>query len=824
MALVGESVHFYSDQSVDTDEGGASITVHGWLWARPSDPDTYSGQFTTHLTCTWNTPGTYIITLTVKDDEGVWSNYVNCTVYVSDILSVDTNRDGSITSADDADEDTWSKGSSGKGAIVLPNCDDDDQDHIPDNWPGQNNTYGPGPDGDWDLSDTYEHATEAANEVIDNTLDLDDIDELWFHQIPDGGYNDTRITLTVENESAPFLSGVPDEDIIRIFLPDVDTRLQVASGDHAIIGPEDGATVSYDGGDDELDDFFIGTGTLKMGVEGIEFGADVNVIATVYRQETPGGAYDPKGTDTVRIRVAPFVLSDHRMPVETDSPHDGKSVFVTNTLYGGYTSSDLQLTLGDVAVYDDCLDVATTDPWHQDGYEVGYVKAPYGEMPVFLVSPRGIDRFSAALAKYVHNDNGRLGPDVGVCWRLEGYSHDTYDCGGNLESRPSTSSRPGKFFFGQSLNNDIEAFFAAQNVNGPSSIDTDWLCVGHCDEVISSAYTEINGQSGLTTFIADPDVCWALLITAYWENPNSNMLQGTDESGTVSSKLAKNINVDGNYTHIREYNLETIAGELEDIRSNLGLSSPVSLSESNPGDKLEKAGAFIGLVDPAWGWGEVSYRVVFQDDTTYKLQYKNTQNQWVYLDMDRCYGVKYHPSTYAPTGCQGDDDSDYISREHDCVFIDWNNKVCCFILKHYWASGTYSANDTFEFTVDPLCRTVDIPVLFWWKSYPSLGISGALAYTIDHVNSLVDPDIVFTGKAYGPPVNTPILTANFNDILMSYVGWQFGDYGLEPPSPSNPSANPHPDSRGYHIGAGGIHCGTNVIREIPTYNWWQFSP
>ncbi len=193
-ALVGETVHLYGHTSHDPD--GGDIQEYGWTWSRYHEPTESSGAQSDHLTCMWKTPGTYDIYLAVKDDESEWSSYDMCTVYVADLLSVDTNRDGSITSADDEDEEgPWSKGPSGKGAIVLPNCDDDDKDGIPDNWPGNNNLYWHDYAAtDWNLDDCND-VDEACNDVID-VNDTDDIAELWFHQIPpDANYSSTRITL-----------------------------------------------------------------------------------------------------------------------------------------------------------------------------------------------------------------------------------------------------------------------------------------------------------------------------------------------------------------------------------------------------------------------------------------------------------------------------------------------------------------------------------------------------------------------------------------------------------------------------------------------------
>ena len=118
--------------------------------------------------------------------------------------------------------------------------------------------------------------------------------------------------------------------------------------------------------------------------------------------------------------------------------------------------------------------------------------------------------------------------------------------------------------------------------------------------------------------------------------------------------------------------------------------------------------------------------------------------------------------------------------------------------------------DDFEFEANPGCTTLEMPVLFRYTSYRS---GGASAYTIDHVNCLVDGSSVFTGDAFGPVVNH--LGTN-SDILMHYVKNLFQKASLtvvETPD--------LPDSLPYHNNIGDIHCGTNVRRVIPIYKWWQ---
>ena len=81
---------------------------------------------------------------------------------------------------------------------------------------------------------------------------------------------------------------------------------------------------------------------------------------------------------------------------------------------------------------------------------------------------------------------------------------------------------------------------------------------------------------------------------------------------------------------------------------------------------------------------------------------------------------------------------------------------------------TIAGGDQFAFDADPTCTTIKMPVVFQY-------VAGAVAYTTNHVNSLVDGVTVVTGDAYGPEVN--YAGAGSSDILSDYVAAAFGKAG-----------------------------------------------
>ena len=127
-------------------------------------------------------------------------------------------------------------------------------------------------------------------------------------------------------------------------------------------------------------------------------------------------------SDTVRMKVAPFVLADNTMPVKNHTT----TVHVTgigDPATMTYVNQDLLTELNRAFPWNVSV-AAISDAWQQDGYEIGYAKAPYGAMPIVLELPRAHSRFGGDLADYVRGTIFRK--DVGISkkvvdmWELSG--------------------------------------------------------------------------------------------------------------------------------------------------------------------------------------------------------------------------------------------------------------------------------------------------------------------------------------------------------------------------------------------------------------------
>ena len=111
-----------------------------------------------------------------------------------------------------------------------------------------------------------------------------------------------------------------------------------------------------------------------------------------------------------------------------------------------------------------------------------------------------------------------------------------------------------------------------------------------------------------------------------------------------------------------------------------------------------------------------------------------------------------------------------------------------------------------------------MPVLFGYPSVPPAASSdivepGGLtvgAFSVNHINSLIDGDTIVTGKTFGPMVDWN--GTGKRDLFGDYVTSVFNRAGIR--------AVEFTDSTPYHNSGGSIHCGTNTIRQIPDADWW----
>lgn len=708
-------------------------------------------------------------------------------------LLVDADRDGQITPADDIDEHLYFDGRTGRGAIVLPNFDRDNTNTAaPDNWAG----------GSWNGQPA------APNNVIDNADDLLDIGKLRLAKLNvDDSYN-YRVTLQIFlpfKDPAAF-KNVAAQDRVRLFFPThqlADGGVVAQAGDVAVIGPGIGSTIRFVNNPAAANEYSItelaGPGYLEFGVEGVKAGAQVRVKVTVeydpiLTDSSPvGGPIDgpvdepsderPPEVDKVVLRVAPFVLQDNRQAVTR--------VFVENMNRYGLDNADSREALHQV-FGDRLIESQTGDIWQQDGYEIGYVKAPYGQMPVILELPRARDVYfdqSANIRSFVRGT--LLAPGVGVNTDLAAkltVSGSSY--GGDIESLPRPGAPLGApgYLLASDMPTYMKDYFAAQNVNPLLDVELDdWLGVAHVDEIVHLA------PDGTRLLIADPDVAWALALWALKLDPDVRIqpkMNGNESLPDYTEDGIKLAFFMGNKT-FRRQNLEYAAAKLKAVYGtvkkamnlNEAVSKPVANAKNSGAGSLIKGGAFSSML------GDVrrTFEVRFLDADRYRLRSRDGDGS----------ASAWHDGR----------------RSRDSVFPE----AKAFLLRNYF-SGKFRAGDRFTFHTNPGATLIKAPVLFHTfglffedPKVPPPQPWRLGAFTTNSLNSLSDGDTVVTGKAYGPQVNWDGQGAS--DLFEAYTAASFHKAGY--------ADIIFADTRLYHDSAGGLHCGTNTIRAIPGANWWE---
>lgn len=186
------------------------------------------------------------------------------------------------------------------------------------------------------------------------------------------------------------------------------------------------------------------------------------------------------------------------------------------------------------------------DRWIQDEIEFGYVQGASHTLPVVLDSPRdrGLDDFP---------ERKLLGPDFGH-FQIGGTTPNSLDSFGNLEVSPPTEVNGRKYPFGRivfggkkfgdysesnrQMMPHLRKFFYAQKVQSPFEIYTDWLTVGHVDEII--CFIPANNDIGYQVLVASPQRAKAILERLQFQgHGNSIMFEGMMRGDPGSGESAE---------------------------------------------------------------------------------------------------------------------------------------------------------------------------------------------------------------------------------------------------------------------------------------------
>lgn len=380
-------------------------------------------------------------------------------------LCVDWDRNGSLDNLVPVDNDTWRWGRFGHGAVVLCNNDSDRGSFAADNADDEVNA---GNDGKELAPIGIEHLGPPAPAHWTGYLELP-----------------------------------PDQvDFVRVF----DSR---SPGSAAVLGKDRGP--SY-----ELPDLDFGFKRFWMEATRYPGTGFDGVIRLTFRLSKGPGTVDE--TQTAAFRVAPWLMPNHCDPatrvfvVDAGPPNrrfrDELLALVTTA---GCT---LQLHVGSVS-----------DVWMQDCMEIGYSNLPGALVHGVMRAPR-----DQPLQTYPRT---LLAADIGY-HETGTPERITFNSTGNLECTPPVTSRAGKRYplgriyygpggrDGESINADLREFLRHQVVQAPIKIDTNWLTVGHVDEMISIVPAPT--AKGFKLLLASPDRAYAILRANRAANGSARML------------------------------------------------------------------------------------------------------------------------------------------------------------------------------------------------------------------------------------------------------------------------------------------------------------
>ena len=696
------------------------------------------------------------LSLTIKSDYGQISDSIKLSVVRID-LDVDSDRDGIVhDDSDETGENAWTES---RGAMFMVNYDDDDGD----------------PDGFPDAIGFDVNGLPISEDFIVN-----------------GPYDTQDLTEVIVR-----IHGIDTNDLqaVKLHVP----RLDHIKGIHMFDAIEQGR-ISFWGGPNEsnlatdLTKYLVTGGKTTFGIEGLFFrytepGAYGGIFEDGYHGELELEltATGPKGTslgsDQVLLRVAPFVI----LPNTQDAVE----------IWGrDLNLEDFRSALQDIVPLHHYQ--AGEDQWTQDHIEIGYTQAPgRPKTHIVLQLPR------ARLANEGIEDDTPQWPSKHLLRRNQGLFRfwnfhitdglNAGDYGGNIELMPPTQEWPlGRILVGNTISPPLLRFLQDQRVQDPFQISTEWLRVGHVDEVL--AFVPNGNQWSLV--IADP--IQAKMLLAPLEEDAVFFKRGQVSSGyyfSASPESSKTTLVDSANTNFRHPRWEF--AKYIRIYNGVGAGQVARISSKDSG---------ILTVDKVW---QTPTKAA---DLGYSGPGESTASINGQLDS-----ISIPPSGQwfnVP-----DETSRYLLIEDTLFWIDGiGREVPAVISVHEIRNDSllWDLNDIAAYKIEEIVDQIvstsgnDINVIrvpdFFMGSFSDKGnaIEDAFAFAPALANLQVAGGWVFFAERYGPQnlAGNDVLQHGFATLISGSIhtidGWDR-----------------------YHRWIGNIHCFTYVKRAPFEFNWWS---
>ncbi len=420
-------------------------------------------------------------------------------------IDVDTDRNGTIDDvADESNEDQWMATS---GAVFTANNDRDGA--------LSSGAY-PTPDT-IDIDDAGNPRSE--NEVINGIDDMADITPVVIRGLGINAPTGLRFFLRVPS--------VEDAQSIHIFK-------KIEDGQRKILGALGDRVAGHTPADTEVEitDYLNAANPahvgmpgdprspMSFGLEGLllrneglknRFDGDVEIVFEA--RETIGSSARAVYSDTVKLRVAPWLMLPNTRPSTQLRAADwGRfnddflhAPFDATTGHTGLNHAGSQLReLASIS----SQYIGTQ--WLQDHVETGYTQRPGG--PVMLSTFRHPYQYGTLgqptwpLLELLRTNSAlfQLGQNIGADAGM--VSHHSGSYGGNLELLPPTMLNPqGRIVVGDTRSDELWNFLNSQQFQPPFEIPLRWLSVGHVDEAVGF------NDRGTETVLADTQLAYRLL-------------------------------------------------------------------------------------------------------------------------------------------------------------------------------------------------------------------------------------------------------------------------------------------------------------------------
>lgn len=410
-------------------------------------------------------------------------------------IMADTNRDGVVDEFDNEGEELWTVD---KGAIFLPNLDDDNLDGLQDRDTPEN-------DGEADTIDFAIVNIGAFTSAPDTALGRVTIDPWAMPHVKVHKFTEGVGWQLVGGSDGPCGAGGDmacnfAEPFVYLTAAEVQQGVVLAVEGKRLAGLRDSTSPDPSGPQ------VAWSGLLQLDYSVFETPESPSPITT----ET-----SPTGVDAVQMRVSSWQMY-HNLTPQLD----------TVMSYAVNSNASLVFQEGvDIAVADHGAKAYYkvtdfNDQWNEDWLITGWVSMPKPDGQVHgmrLAYPRAYTQANKFPIEWLSSASF-AGVDHGYFVTYSSPTQgNTYDSGGNHDALPpyenpaNGQSYPvGRIIYGSGVIQETKDFYEAQLPMTPAiSVDTSWLIVGHIDEVLS--YAPANTERGWKLLVGQPDLAVQML-------------------------------------------------------------------------------------------------------------------------------------------------------------------------------------------------------------------------------------------------------------------------------------------------------------------------